>query len=172
MRFLAINLYLVVLSLLLSVNGPLSAQEGIQNSPAETVVKLYKDYAWEAVIEVPNPPSEPLLSSPPGVLREYFDEPLVTLLLKDRTCGQGVCNLDFMPMWASQDPAGTVVSIKTTENPTVVTVTLRQPDGGCVELTYYLKKTVKGWRISDVRNPKWSLVWILSQPIDTDTAPR
>jgi len=171
MRFLAINPYLTVLSLLLSVNGPLSAEESIQNSPVETVVKLYKDYAWEAVIELPNPPSEPLLSSPPAVLRKYFDGPLVTLLLKDRTCGQGVCNLDFMPMWDGQDPAGTVVSIKAAENPTVVTVALRQPDG-CVELTYYLKKTVKGWRISDIRNPKWSLVSILTQPIDTGTAPR
>ena len=48
------------------------------------------------------------------------------------------------------------------------------PDGRCVELTYFLKKTVKGWRISDIKDPKmsWSLVSILSSPIDTDTAPQ
>ena len=174
MRFVAIKPYMIMFSLLLSVSGPLSAHEDIHNLPVATVVRLYKDYAWEAVIDQPNLISEGLLESSPGVLRKYFDGPLVALLLKDRTCGQAICNLDFMPIWDGQDAGGTVASIKATENPEVVTVTLRQPDGSCVELIYYLKKTVKGWRISDIKDPKmsWSLVSILSSPIDTDTAPQ
>jgi hypothetical protein len=172
MRFVAIKPYMIVFSLLLSVNGPLSAQEDIHNLPVATVVRLYRDYAWEAVVEEPNLLREELLSSPPDVLRKYFDGQLVALLLKDRNCGQAMCNLDFMPMWAGQDAGGTTVSIKATESPTVVTVRLRQPDYSCVELTYYLKKAVKGWRISDIKGAEWSLVSILSQPIETDTAPR
>ena len=99
MRFVTIKRYLIMFSLVLSVNGPLSAHEDVHNLPVATVVRLYKDYAWEAVVEEPNLVREGLLESSPGVLRKYFDGPLVALLLKDRNCGQPMCNLDFMPMW-------------------------------------------------------------------------
>jgi hypothetical protein len=66
MRFVAIKPYMIMFSLLLRVNGPLSAHEDIRNLPVATVVRLYKDYAWEAVIEEPNRISEGLLESFPG----------------------------------------------------------------------------------------------------------
>ena len=128
-----------------------------------TVVRLYKNYAWEAVFVSPWSNSDSLFYAPPNDLRKYFDESLVQLLLKDRSCGEAICNLDFTPIWNSKDSLGASVVIKATDDPAVVVATVTYPNGS-TDLRYYMKRGNKGWRIADIKSPAWSLVSILTGP--------
>ena len=52
------------------------------------------------------------VDQPQAVLARYFDDQLVRLWLADLQCAaraRAICNLDFSPIWNSQDPVGTVV---------------------------------------------------------------
>ncbi len=118
------------------------------------VQRLYRDYAWEAQENRPSPGRHPLVEEPAAVLGRYFDAELVGLLLKDRACVEQtkeVCNLDFVPMWASQDPGAEDLRISPTGDPAVVEVSFRYPsDHTAVEMSYRLVRTGGGWRIHDI----------------------
>jgi len=127
------------------------------------VEKLYVEYAWEAAVE--SKTDGGVFNEDRPVLARYFDKPLVALILKDRTCGEGICNLDFDPLWDSQDPSGATVDVRATPDSRRVKVVLRY--GNDEEtLNYKMTTTTNGWRISDIQSDKWSLVSILSRPID------
>ncbi len=118
------------------------------------VRRLYRDYAWEARENQPSPGRRTLVEEPGPVLARYFDTELVGLLLEDRACVERtkeICNLDFVPMWASQDPGAEDLRISPTGDPTVVEVSFRYPsDHTPVELSYRLVRTNAGWRIHDI----------------------
>ncbi|MFY9261693.1 MAG: hypothetical protein WAO71_14455 [Gallionella sp.] len=136
-----------------------------KNDAAETVIHLYKDFAWEAVFIVPWKINESLSNASPEVLGQYFDDQLVSLLIKDRNCGLVFCNLDFSPMWESMDPLGASIVIRTTDRPDVVTVEVRYFNGNSM-LTYFLRETSAGWKIRDIDTYKGSLLSILSKPYE------
>jgi len=135
------------------------------NSQQGTVLKLYRDFAWEAVMDVPG--WDGLMDQPRKVLDQYFDEKLTSLILRDRACAEkkGMCRLDFCPIWASQDPSAGDLQVEPSDKPNYVSVKFRYPSTNeKVELKYRLTQTPKGWRISDIIGPDWSLLNILTAP--------
>lgn len=158
-----LNKYIAVF--LCSILFSYSALAGSQNDAAALVTQMYKDYAFEAVIVSPFDSSDSLINATPEVLSKYFDEQLVSAIVKDRSCGNAICNLDFNPIWDSMDPSGASVVVKGTKNPEVVLVEVIYFNGKGV-LTYRLKNTSAGWRIIDVDTYKGSLIRVLSKPID------
>jgi len=103
-------------------------------------------------------------------LSKYFDKELTALFIKDAECQkreQGVCNLDFDPIYDAQDFE------KETTNVQIAAVA-GQPDLFKVTFTnletrmlvYRLTNTPGGWRISDIKYPEEpSLKEILSHDI-------
>jgi|SRR5215469_10370804 len=104
-------------------------------------------------------------------LSKYFDKELTALFIKDDECvkrEQGVCNLDFDPIYDAQD------FDKETTNLQIAAVE-GQPDSfnvtftnlGTRTLVYKLTNTPGGWRISDIKYSEGpSLKEILSQEIE------
>lgn len=135
------------------------------NGPVALVTRLYKAYAWEAVIEQPDLSSSDLFEQPRNVLAQYFDKHLVELILQDRECAEKaheVCRLDFMPMWSGQDPGATDLVIRQTGKAKIVSVQFRYPGNGeLITLSYQLSQTAEGWRISDIRGASFSLLSVL-----------
>lgn len=112
---------------------------------------LYARYAEEAAIDDTLSPT--LASAPAAVLRLHLTDGLTRLLLRDRDCQQRtreICRLDFAPMWDSQDPAGTRVSLRWDAGQGRVVAELRRGEGSARALAYSLMKLKDGWRIDDI----------------------
>ncbi len=143
-RKLAFGLLFVVMS-----------QAHAQPTAIQVVAKLYRDFAWEAVIDEPRSASHTLLSQPRAVLELYFDAKLSSLIFEDRQCvtqTREICKLDFSPIWASQDPGATELKIVSGSKPNIVSVKFRHPGNGeTIELSYFMARTKLGWRVSDIR---------------------
>ena len=91
-----------------------SAQRAQLSGGVAIVRQLYADFACEAVIDDLNGCGiqHEFVDQPQAVLARYFDDQLVRLWLADLQCAaraRAICNLDFSPIWNSQDPVGTVV---------------------------------------------------------------
>jgi len=121
------------------------------------VAKIYRDYAWEAVIDEPDFQDRRLMQQPKEVLRRYFDDKLVQLILDDRRCAERtgeICNLDYEPVWASQDPGASELKVTAGTDPAVVDVSFRYPSTQEeMHLRYRLSGTKRGWRVSDIEGP-------------------
>jgi hypothetical protein len=133
-----------------------------KDGPETVVARLYRDYAWEAVMHRPDWPG--LLDQPREILEQYFDEKLASRILRDRVRAgkHGIGRLDFDPIWDSQDPAATDLNVSRSGRPAAVAVQFRCPGGGeTVDLLYEMTMTRKGWRIADIRGSDWSLISIL-----------
>ena len=103
-------------------------------------------------------------------LSKYFDKELTALFIKDDECvkrEQGVCNLDFDPIYEAQDfdKETTNLQIAAVEGqPDLFNVTFTNL--GTRTLVYKLTNTSGGWRISDIKYSEGpSLKEILSQEI-------
>jgi len=103
-------------------------------------------------------------------LAKYFDLQLTNLFIKDFECQkkeQGVCNLDFDPIYDAQDFDKQTTGLKVTRlagQPNVFQVTFTNL--GTRTLIYKLKKTSAGWRISDIKYPEGtSLKELLSSEV-------
>ncbi len=159
---------LVTLLLLTTALFTASADAGLrppkENSAEGIVFKLYKDYAWEAVMAAGY---DGLMQQPPQILKQYFDINLTALILRDRKCSDKgeICRLDFVPVWASQDPAAVDLTVEKTKSKDIIKVKFRYPSNNeKIELKYRVTRTPKGWRISDIAGKDWSLLAILSAP--------
>ncbi len=146
--------YLVTLLVLGSSTSAWSADE----TPVQVVTRLYRDFAWEAVIEEPVAVGETLVELPKPALQRYLDDNLTALILKDRECVKRtheICRLDFVPIWASQDPGGTsdVHVFAGREEPNIVNVRFRYANGKATTLAFHMVKTSRGWRVADVEYP-------------------
>jgi hypothetical protein len=151
----------VCLALMISISGAWTASPGL--NATDTVKRLYQDYSWEATMI--GGPGPWIGDAPKTVLDQYFDSDLAAVWLKSRTCG-GDCAVDWIgydPLWDSMDPSGfSNVSIDGTNDPRIVKVEMNgpcvpgqscKPEGsGRVGLTYFLKPTALGWRISDIQS--------------------
>jgi hypothetical protein len=91
-------------------------------------------------------------------VENYFDKELTDLFVKNAECEekeQGICNLDFDPIYAAQDFEDKTTDLK-------VAPVSGQADSfnvtftnlGTRTLVYKLSKTSKGWRISDIKYPE------------------
>ena len=121
-------------------------------SPEATVNRLYRAFAWEAVMASSNAPG--LAQQPKAVLLRYFTRELTTALVADDTCTTArheICALDFVPIWASQDPAASDLEVSPGAAPGRVTVRYTfPPTGAVVSLDYRMVRTKAGWRVSDI----------------------
>jgi hypothetical protein len=137
---------------------PLSRLGAQQLSAADLVRQLYKTYAWEIQDSTTNA-GTPLFAASPTAMRAFLDSGLVAAVMADRACQKrldGICNLDFDPIWASQDPVGATFTILSTPDPAVVRVELRYPsEPQPIVITYRLRLTRAGWRITDVGTKDW-----------------
>ena len=134
------------------------AYSQIDDSTA-VVYRLYKEFAWEALFASTDDAGKilgrPLLTQSREVLGKYFDDELVRLFLKESACvaknpGE-LCKLEFNPIFASQDPAASELSI-TSANPRRVDVQFEYPsDHSKIRLSYVMGLTPKGWRIVDIK---------------------
>lgn len=147
------------ISLALVVIGPSTAAPSAPEEQVAIVGSLYKTFAWQVLSNSNRIFGKPLAQQERSVLRRYFDQELTSLLVEDRHCAAisgGICNLDFDPIFASQDPAATDLSIRSMSND-IVTVEFTYPSNGeKVRLEYRLAKNPGGWRIHDIRYPDMS----------------
>jgi len=103
-------------------------------------------------------------------LSKYFDNELTALFIKDAECEkreQGVCNLDFDPIYDAQDFERTtnlqIAAVADQADLFKVTLT----NLGTRTLVYRLTNTPSGWRISDIKYSDGpSLKEILSRKIE------
>jgi hypothetical protein len=120
------------------------------------VTKLYRDFAFEAVIEEPLNAGDGLMSQPRNVLRQYFTPKLIELILGEQRCAEnnGICQIDFLPLWDGQDVVGTTVQIRQGHTADTVTAKLQWVTKETSELTYHLERTKQGWKIDDINYGK------------------
>ena len=114
------------------------------------VARLYQRFAYEAVLQ--RPPQPGLRSQPRRRLQRYFTPGLSGLLRRDQRCVErsgAVCRLDFLPLWDSQDAAGTAVDVEPGATPDRVRVTLHGR-GASRRVVYRLVRLRRGWRIHDI----------------------
>lgn len=100
-----------------------------------------------------------------AAISKYCDAGLADLLVKDCDCSKKsgeVCNLDWDPFYDSQDfgKEDPRPRIERLEGSDAFAVTIRNL--GERKLTYEMTKTPAGWRIANVRTPKWNLREVLS----------
>lgn len=129
--------------------------QATRSAPVRVVSQLYKDFAWEATGGDDGPGGRPFVDQPRTVLLRYLTSDLADLLLRDRACvrrSSEICRLDFVPLWASQDPDAADVSFaQLTRQPAIVIAHIRDHAGTVTKITYRLKQTAAGWRIADIQ---------------------
>lgn len=155
---------MLLLGILFIPNAESSSISQKTNSPESIVFQIYRDFAWEAVMAEN---FDGLMEQSRSGLERYFDDKLTSLILKDRACAEkeGLCSLDFLPIWSSQDPGARELKIETTDNQNIIKVKFIYPSTDeKIELLYRVTKTPKGWRISDISGKDWSLLLILTSP--------
>ena len=108
-------------------------------------------------------------------LSTYFDKELTALFIKDDECKkreQGVCNLDFDPIYDAQDFDEKTTNLHVAAvagQPGLFNVTFNNL--GTRTLVYRVTNTPSGWRISDIKYPEGpSLKEILSSDIKSVSA--
>ena len=135
-----------------------------QAKPVDFVRGMYAQYAWETT-DTESDKRLPLFSEGRLVLQRYLDATLTKAVLADQACAarEGECNLDFEPMWDSQDPGGATVDVVATPDATVVQARIHYPYNNETRVvTYRLRSTADGWRITDMASPRWrSLLQLL-----------
>lgn len=140
-----------------------------ESGPSATIVQLYKDFAWEVVIEDQNG-LVPFIDQPRSVLEKYLSPELAKLWLTDRACAENsgeMCRMSFDPLWNSQDPAATRLKITSGSKPGLVDVSYQSPGSEQrVSLRFRLVKLASGWRIDDIRyDRETTLREILEAPL-------
>lgn len=130
-----------------------TAAAQVPSPSVAAVAKIYQDFAGEAVIDTAELSPLDLFSRPKAAMARYLDDDLIALVLADRECSQRkneVCNLDFAPIWDSQDMVGVTVKIAPGKTPDRVQVALAFPPKDVRTLTYVMTKTPAGWRVHDI----------------------
>ncbi len=139
-------------------------------TPVDVVTRLYRDFAWEAVLSSAND-EVGLGDQSEAVLLRYFNPKLASLLVEDARCRarrRQICTLDFAPLWASQDPVATDLSVSQAHDRGQVQVQYAVPSTReHLTLMFKLVHTASGWRVADIVYPTGpSLVELLSARVD------
>lgn len=140
--------------LLLLLALPFSAHSEEPADAVGFVAELYRAYAWEVVI------SEPylgpgLFGEPRETLERYLAPELVERVLADRQRSKEsgeIGALDSSPMWASQDPGASMLTVEAGAQPEDVRVSFTYPGNDeRIAIAYRLVQTAQGWRVLDIR---------------------
>ncbi len=147
-RFAAIT----ALTLLLASAGTATAAGA--HKGASVVAQLYKDFAWMAITGQPDLFGADLAHQHRAILQRYFDPVLASLLVQDATCQvkfQGICNLDFEPLFASQDPSVIDLEVHAL-GPGKISVEFKNPVSQKLTTLEFKGATVSAgkWRITDI----------------------
>lgn len=137
-----------------------SASVAASKNEASVVTELYRAYAWEAVVSVTYDETSPrlrhLADEKGAVLRQYFSPELTALLVADSECKvrtREICKLDFVPIFASQDPAAMDLSIKRI-GPGSVKVSFTYPSSQeKIQIDYKVRLVGGKWLITDIVYP-------------------
>lgn len=125
-------------------------------SAVDTVRRLYRDFAWEAVLETSAGRS--FVDQPQQRLRSYLSAGLSAALRAERACvarrGE-ICALDFAPLWGSQDPVAIDLRISAVAGaPSRVLVSFNAVnESHRRELVLHLRRESVGWRVDDIEYP-------------------
>jgi len=155
----ALNRVLGAISLAIVFMASSTAAPRMSDEQIAIVGSLYKAFAWQILSNSNNIFGKPLTQQEGAILRRYFDQELSSLLVKDRQCATTsgeLCNLDFDPIFASQDPAAIDLSIRSAPNDMVAVEFTYPSSGEKIRLEYRLTKSQAGWRIGDIRYPGMS----------------
>lgn len=121
-----------------------SKEMTVTQSNLRLVQKIYKDFP-------PTSTAKSISSQKSSVLSRYFDTNLTNLIVNDNLCAQKtkeICNLDFDPIYNSQDVG--YVNIKLVPIGTSNVVVTLKGQGITTVLKYVLIKTPKGVKVSDI----------------------
>lgn len=107
---------------------------------------------------------------PRDVLERYLSKELAALILNDQECSERngePCNVNFLLLWNSQDPAATDLRISKADAANMVRVQYEYPHAGkIVKIDFKIEKFEHGWRITDIIHEGGiSLQKILRNPI-------
>jgi len=142
-----------ILSFLMVMGAPGFGTERILRPDVVAVRSVYEAFAWEAVIDAPAPGTS-LVEQSPSVLMRYFTPELTALILRDRECvarTREICNLDFLPLWDSQDASGATVTLADGPDLGEVLVKVRYPPPEAEKkLVFRLANGSTGWKIADI----------------------
>jgi hypothetical protein len=132
------------------------------------VERIYHDEAW--LTKAGQQKGIDVLSAAPEVMATYLDAGLVRAVVAVRACQQrthGECSLSFDPVWDSQDPTGSTVRVVATASPSIVRALIHHAYANkTTVVTYHLRHTTVGWRVTDMGGRAWpSLLGLLRRPV-------
>jgi hypothetical protein len=136
-----VRAWLVAVALLVLVKPAFAADERL-----EAVRRLYNDFPATG---------HGVQNEPPPVLSRYFDRDLVRLFVRDAACAEkneGICNLDFDPIWAAHDAERGKVSLSSGPR-NLITARITYPRAKPIALLYDVRLTKDGWRVHDIIGP-------------------
>jgi len=168
------NRLVTVLSLTLPCMAFATSALPVTDERVAVVGNLYRAFAWQALASPDDVFGKSLVEQDSSVLHRYFDRELALLLINDQRCIERtgeLCNLDFDPIFASQDPAAADLLIRSITNNMVAVEFTYPSNGEKVRLEYRLTRSENGWRISDIRYPGKSqatLKQLLARKLPTD----
>lgn len=117
------------------------------------IAKLYKNFAWQALGTTQDVFGKPLQQQDEAALRQYFDPTLAALIVQDRECVRRraeVCNMDFDPLFGSQDATVSDFTIQR-ESAGRIAVAFTSPSSGeKAKLLFHMEQSGAVWRINDV----------------------
>lgn len=161
----------IIASITLPLLYPGTGSASTPTSQAGVVAKLYRAYAWQAIATQPDLLGEGLAGESRTRLERYFTPELAQLLVKDSACQRKrreICNLDFDPLFNTQDPRVTDLTVETTGPSTVRTQFIDPVTNEKTRITFRLTMVKRQWRIADViylGDPQVSLKTVLSRPL-------
>lgn len=136
-----------------SLSNSLAAPPKATPGDMALIVKLYKDFAWQALGTTQDVFGKSLQLQDDVVLRQYFDPALAALIVQDRECVSRraeVCNMDFDPLFGSQDATVSDFTIQR-ESAGRIAVGFTSPSSGeKAKLLFHMKQSGAAWRINDV----------------------
>jgi hypothetical protein len=122
-------------------------------SAKSVVARLYKDFAWQALSSQSELFGDVLANQKKAVLERYFSPDLAALLLQDAACQaktREICNLDFDPIFASQDPSVTDLEIGDAKSNTVPVEFKSPASNDAVRVNFKMTMVGGAWKISDI----------------------
>ena len=143
-------------SMWLAICTPANSLAGPRPKPLgdlALVAKLYKDFAWQALGTTQAIFGKPLQQQDDTVLRRYFDPRLAALIVHDRECVDRraeVCNMDFDPLFGSQDAAVTDFAIQREDAGRIAVAFTSPSSGEKVRLLFHMRQAGAAWRINDI----------------------
>ena len=123
-------------------------------SAVQKVAALYSEHAAESLNEGPQESCPTLLERPGVYLKRFLSPALLALVLEERRRSKPgeLGNLDFAPLWASQDPAGARVSVTPGKQEGEVRVSLRY-GGSTLQLEFKMIVHGNQWLVDDILYP-------------------